>query len=381
MPLTPKRFLILSNQALSLSRFRGALLKDIQAFGYDIHAIAPDFDNNPAQKTFFEENNITTHQVAFSRSGLGLFDNLWMMLKLWLLMCQIKPDYFLGYTVKPVIWGSLAAFLARVPKRFCLITGLGYAFTGELSGKRWWISKAVRFLYGVALQKAHKVFFQNPDDQALFRDSNILPSSVPSCIVNGSGVDLAYYKPTPMPDFPLRFLMAARLLGDKGIREYAQSALIVREKAPDITFHLIGGLDTANPDGIGHEEIDSWVQQGAIIWHRNVEDVRPFISECHVFVLPTSYREGTPRAVLEAMAMARPIITTDMPGCRETVVHGENGWLIPPQSVEGLVTACLECYNTPDHLITMGQASLKKAQSKYDVHLVNEFMIREMGLS
>ena len=378
--MSSKRFLILGNQALSLSRFRGALLKDIQALGYDIHAVAPDFDDNPAQKNFFEENNITIHQVAFSRSGLGPVANLCMMFKLWRLMRQIKPDYFLGYTVKPVIWGSLAAFLARVPKCFCLITGLGYAFTGELSGKRWWISKTVRFLYRVALKKAHKVFFQNPDDQALFRDSNILPSSVPSCIVNGSGVDLAYYKPTPLPSFPLRFLMAARLLGDKGIREYAQSALIVQEQAPDITFHLIGGLDADNPDGIGREEVDSWVQQGAIIWHGNVEDVRPFISECHVFVLP-SYREGTPRAVLEAMAMARPIITTDVPGCRETVVDGENGWLIPSQSVEGLVAACLECYNAPDKLLEMGQASLERAQSKYAVHLVNELMIREMELS
>ena len=378
--MSSKRFLILGNQALSLSRFRGALLKDIQALGYDIHAVAPDFDHDPAQKNFFEENNITIHQVAFSRSGLGPVANLWMVLKLWRLMRQIKPDYFLGYTVKPVIWGSLAAFLARVPKCFCLITGLGYAFTGELSGKRWWISKTVRFLYRVALQKAHKVFFQNPDDQALFRDGKILPSSVPSCIVNGSGVDLAYYKPAPMPDFPLRFLMAARLLGDKGIHEYARSALIVRAQVPDIEFHLIGGLDADNPDGIGREEVDSWVQQGAIIWHGNVEDVRPFISECHVFVLP-SYREGTPRAVLEAMAMARPIITTDVPGCRETVVHKKSGWLIPSQSVEGLVTACLECYNAPDNLAVMGQASLRTAQSKYAVHLVNELMIREMGLS
>ena len=378
--MSPERFFILGNQALSLSRFRGVLLKDIQALGYEIHAVAPDFDDASSQKNFFEENNITIHQITFSRSGLGPVANLWMMLKLWRLMRQIKPDYFLGYTVKPVIWGSLAAFLAGVPKRFCLITGLGYAFTGQLSGKRWLISKAVRFFYRLALQKVHKVFFQNPDDQALFRDEKFLPDSVPSCIVSGSGVDLAYYKPAPMPDFPLRFLMAARLLGDKGIREYAQSALIVREKDPGVKFHLIGGLDADNPDGISEEEIDSWVQQGAIIWHGNVEDVRPFMAECHVFVLP-SYREGTPRAVLEAMAMARPIITTDVPGCRETVVHGENGWLVPPQSVEGLVAVCLECYNAPDSLPDMGQASLKKAQSKYAVHLVNELMIRQMGLS
>ena len=378
--MSSKRFLILGNQALSLSRFRGALLQDIQALGYDIHAVAPDFDHDPAQKTFFEQNNITVHQVGFSRSGLGPISNLWMVLKLWRLMRQIKPDYFLGYTVKPVIWGSLAAFLAEVPKRFCLITGLGYAFTGQLSGKRWLISKAVKFLYRLALQKVDKVFFQNPDDQALFRDEKILPNSVPSYTVNGSGVDLTYYKPAPLPDLPLRFLMAARLLGDKGLREYAGAARIVREKAPDVTFHLIGGLDADNPDGIGREEVDSWVRQGAIIWHGNVEDVRPFIADCLVFVLP-SYREGTPRAVLEAMAMARPIITTDVPGCRETVVRGENGWLIPPQSVEGLVAACLECYNAPDNLATMGQASLKMAQSKYAVDLVNELMIREMGLS
>ena len=170
------------------------------------------------------------------------------------------------------------------------------------------------------------MFFQNPDDEALFRELDLLPDTVPSSVVNGSGVDVAEYSVAPLPDRSC-FLLIGRLLGDKGLREYAQAAQRVKATYPEAVFRLVGWIDD-NPDAITQRELDQWVYSGVLEFLGRLDDVRPAIADCSVYVLP-SYREGTPRTVLEAMAMGRPVITTDAPGCRETVVDGDNGFLVP----------------------------------------------------
>ncbi|MEQ9103557.1 MAG: glycosyltransferase [Rhodothermales bacterium] len=196
--------------------------------------------------------------------------------------------------------------------------------------------------------------------------------------MHGSGVDLKVFSLVPFPQKPVRFLLVARLLGDKGIREYAASAERLHVKWPEAEFHLVGPLDT-NPDGIKRDEVQAWQDAGNIIWQGELEDVRPAIAGAHVFVLP-SYREGMPRTVLEAMSMGRPVITTDVPGCRETVVEGVNGFLVARQDIDELVGAMERFLVAPNLTIKMGANSRMIAEDKYDVHKVNAQMIAAMNL-
>jgi glycosyltransferase involved in cell wall biosynthesis len=254
---------------------------------------------------------------------------------------------------------------------------LGYAFTGEASGKRGLLRRLIQRLYRFGLSKSRKVFFQNPDDEALFRQLGLLPADIPSCVVNGSGVDVADYALAPLPEKP-SFLLIARLLGDKGVREYAQAARKVKAQYPDAVFQLVGWIDD-NPDAISQQELDEWVNTGTVEFLGKLADVRPAVADCNVYVLP-SYREGTPRTVLEAMAMGRPVITTDAPGCRETVTDGDNGFLVPVKAVDELAAAMVKFLENPELVAGMGERSRLVAEQKYDVHRVNEFMLGEMGI-
>jgi glycosyltransferase involved in cell wall biosynthesis len=224
----------------------------------------------------------------------------------------------------------------------------------------------------------HRVFFQNPDDLALFRELGLIAPDTPVTIVNGSGVDLAHYPARPIPDGPLRFLMIARLLGDKGVREYAAAAAAVRRQYPDVTFHLVGGLDP-NPDAIDAAEVEGWTERDDIVWHGPQADVRPFLADAHIFVLP-SYREGTPRTVLEAMATGRPIITTDAPGCRETVTDGDNGFLVPPHSADALTQAMVRFLAQPSLIADMAARSQQIVREKYAADKVTATMLDAMAI-
>tara|TARA_R110002124_G_scaffold91090_3_gene232022 strand:+ start:2500 stop:3564 length:1065 start_codon:yes stop_codon:yes gene_type:complete len=354
------------------------LIEEMCQRGYDVHAAAPGLVADAKTRGWLEQRGVACHDVALSRSGLNPLTDLKTMGQLAHLMRRIRPDMFIGYTVKPVVWGMLAARIAGVPGRVGLITGLGYAFTGTASGLRRVVRDIARGLYRIALRYATLIFFQNPDDRNEFDRLGLLPDSVPVQLVAGSGVDTEHFTPSPFPPVPVRFLLIARLLGDKGIREYVAAARQLRESWPDTEFHLVGGTDPS-PDGISQAEVADWCKAGHIIWHGPLDDVRASISATHVYVLP-SYREGTPRTVLEAMAMGRPIVTTDAPGCRETVIDGVNGFLVPVRNAKELAAALTQFIQNPDLVYRMGSESLKVASEKYDVHKVNEFMLREMGL-
>jgi glycosyltransferase involved in cell wall biosynthesis len=234
-------------------------------------------------------------------------------------------------------------------------------------------------MYRFALRRSECVFFQNPDDRNLFLELGIVPEQACTVVVNGSGVDVSRFALMPVPRGPVCFLMICRLLGDKGVREYAAAAERVRVAHPEARFYLAGWIDE-NPDSIEQRELDEWVKRGVIEFLGKLDDVRPAIERCAVYVLP-SYREGTPRTVLEAMSMGRAIITTDAPGCRETVVDGQNGFLIAPRSVDALVASMERFIEDPELAVRMGGVSRKIAESKYDVHKVNEVMMRGMGIA
>lgn len=372
------RILVLASFAPSLRNFRGALIEALCQRGHEVHAAAPDLCADGQTRTWLEQRGVVCHDVPLARSGLNPVRDLMTLRQLAGLMRRIRPDVFLGYTVKPVVWGLLAARMAKVPSRVALITGLGYAFTGEATGLRRLVRGVALGLYRVALKRATLIFFQNPDDRDEFGRLGLLPTGVPVKLVAGSGVDTAHFTPQPFPPPPLRFLLIARLLGDKGIREYVAAARRLRVAWPKAEFHLVGGADPS-PDGIAETEVASWHAAGDLIWHGHLSDVRAAIAQAHVYVLP-SYREGTPRTVLEAMAMGRPIVTTDAPGCRQTIIPGENGFLVPVMDDAALAEAMERFLVNPDLVTSMGARSRQIAQEVFDVGLVNAAMIAAMRL-
>jgi glycosyltransferase involved in cell wall biosynthesis len=371
--------LVIGGFAPSLTNFRGPLLRAMRESGYRVVAAAPGLLDDPAAVAELEGYGVSCREISLSRTGLNPFADLASLASMIRVMRAERPEAVLAYTAKPVIFGILAAAAARVPRRYALITGLGYAFTVGGGAMRALIRAVSMRLYRASLRCATKVFFQNRDDAGLFGQLGLLPHRRPGVIVDGSGVDTRQFRPIPFPTGPAQFLLIARMLSAKGIREYVAAAKAIRMNHHDVEFHLVGGID-ANPDAIPAHEVRGWNEEGTVIWHGEVADVRPHIAACHVYVLP-SYREGTPRSVLEAMAMGRAVITTDAPGCRETVVEGENGFLVPPRAITPLVEAMRRFIDDPALIATMGSRSREIAESKYDVNIINAQMMREMELA
>lgn len=378
------KFLMVSSYLPSVLNFRGKLLEAIHQQGYEIHIIAPDLSAFPDEYQKLLGLGYQVYSVPMQRTGTNPVTDLSTLFALYKLIHKIKPDCLLSYTIKPVIYGTLAAWLAKVPKRFALITGLGYAFQNvDKDSTRSIFQKLVHGLYQQALSHCSKTFFQNPDDLALFRVLKLLQLNIPAVVVNGSGVNVSDFDVMPLPlngqnQVAISFLLIARLLGDKGVREYAEAAAMIKKNYPDIQFNLVGWIDD-NPAAITQSELDAWVNSGTLKYWGKLSDVRPAIAASSVYVLP-SYREGTPRTVLEAMAMGRAVITTDAPGCRETVVDGDNGFLVEVKSIADLAVAMQKFIEQPELAIQMGKRSREIALNKYDVHQVNKHMMTEMGL-
>ena len=375
--MTKPVFLLVASFPDSLIKFRGPLIEALLSAGYQVHLAVPGLDPYSVVARQLVALDVQVHDIPLQRTGMNPVKDLALVFVLRKLMRDIGADYVLAYTIKPVIYGSLAAWISGVNHRFALITGLGYAFTGEATGLRKVLRTLIQQLYRFSLSRNRLVFFQNPDDEALFRRLSLLRPAIPSCVVNGSGVDVAEYTVAMLPETP-SFLLIARLLGDKGVREYAQAAALVKECYPEVSFRLVGWVDD-NPDAINQAELDAWIAAGTIEFLGKLSDVRPAISDSSVYVLP-SYREGTPRTVLEAMAMGRAVITTDAPGCRETVVDGDNGFLVPVKDVDALAAAMMKMIDTPGLAASMGERSRRIAEEKYDVHKVNAAMLEGMGI-
>ena len=375
------KFLILASFADSLIGFRKPLIQELISQGLEVHAAAPELLSNTKVLTELSDMGAVCHDAPLSRTGMNPVSDLKAMLALRRLMKSIQPDYFLGYTIKPVIYGSLAAWLAGVPYRIALITGLGYAFVDDdKSLKRKAVNQIVVRLYTAALSRCQVVFFQNKDDEALFKESGIIGTQINSVVVNGSGVPVEEYVYEPaLIQSNLRFLLMARLIAAKGVRIYAEAARIVKAQYPNANFILAGELDS-NPDNIQKDELDSWITEGLIDYRGRLSDVKPVLKECSVFVLPSYYREGVPRSILEALATGRAIITTDSVGCRETVIEGDNGFLIPIKDANALAEAIFKLIEQPELVISMGKCSREMAEQKYDVHKVNYHMLSEMGI-
>lgn len=369
------RILVIGSLPSSLLNFRGPLLKTLVSRGHKVIACAPDAPSNIRAE--LDKIGVIYRNIPLSRAGLSPWADMRTLIALCRLIRREKPDRVLAYTVKPVIYSCLAAIPTKT-NVYAMIEGLGYAF-GDASWRQQLVGWMVQNLYRQALKYCTGVFFLNPDDLALFKSQNLIPEKILPKIVNGTGVDMDWYFSCPLPDAPV-FLLIARLLVDKGLREYYQAAQTLKARYPQARFLLAGDLDS-NPMSIRASELEQWQSGGVIEYLGFLDDVRPAYAAARVYVLPSFYREGLPRTLLEAMAMGRPIITTDAPGCRETVVDGENGFLVPVRNVEALTVAMERFILEPELANRMGQASLQLVREKYDVHQVNEVIMRAMGIS
>lgn len=378
------KFLIFGTQLTSIFNFRGKLLEEIQCKGYEIHILTGKTDNLELIEKC-ENLDYKLHFIELERTGLNPLKDALSLFLIYRKVNHIKPNLMLNFTIKPVMYGTFAAFLSNVKKRYSLITGLGYLFTSNSKNNNF-LKKTIYFFYKFSLNLNNKVIFQNYDDRDYLLKLAFIKNIENTAIVNGSGVDLSFYSydltilENYSSDKPIKFLMLGRVIGDKGVREYIAAAKNLKNKyGHKVIFQLAGGLDI-NPTAIKKEELNEWINTGIIEYLGKLKDVRPAIINSHVFVLP-SYREGTSRSILEAMSIGRPIVTTNVAGCRQLVDVGNNGYLAEAKSVQSLVDAIEKMINlSSNELIQMGAYSRKIVEDKYDVHKVNEHMLTIMDI-
>jgi len=357
--------------------FRRPLLKELAGRGFTSLVYAPDW-TEALEKALEQERGVRALHYPLKRTSISPLADLKTLLSLAVSLAHSQPHLVLTFQPKPNIYGILAAALARVPLRAAVVEGLGFAFTpGEDTLKKRLVRAVLKVLYRLSFAFAHKVFFLNPDDLKEFVSQGLVRPEK-AVLLGGIGVPLEEWPPAPPHLEPLTFTLIARLLKEKGVREFAEAARRVKAKHPEARFLLIGPLDT-NPGAIPEEEVRSWVGEGVLEWIPWTDDVRPYLRQTSVYVLP-SYREGVPRSTQEALAMARPVITTDAPGCRETVVDGVNGFLVPPRDPEALAEAMERFIQDPSLVERMGWESRKLAEERFDAYKINARLLSELGI-
>ncbi|MHA7819592.1 MAG: glycosyltransferase family 4 protein [Erythrobacter sp.] len=369
--------MVLSSLAFSLINFRGRLLEEMSKAGHEVVAVAPDDD--PKVRAKLNEIGVEFRTVAMARTGLNVFSDLGTIRDYARLLRTERPDAVVAYTQKPIIYGGIACRIAGVRRFYALMSGLGYLFSEAASERRflrWIFCKLYRF----GLKGAKRIFVFNSDDRPDMIAAGIVDSTAPIVEVPGSGVDLDRYVHAPLPKGPLRFLMIGRLMRDKGVWEYAEAARITATRHPEVRFSLIGRVERSNPTGLQEGDVARLREETPVEIIDETDDVPAFLAQSHVFVLPTYYREGLPRTILEAMAVGRAIITTDAPGCRDAVTDGVNGFLVAPRDAQSLAQA-MEKLIADDALIgEMCERSRKLAETVYDVRKVNALLMKEMDL-
>jgi glycosyltransferase involved in cell wall biosynthesis len=371
------RIAVIGNQGRSLVHFRGSLMRALVERGCEVFALAP----NLAAEEEAALRDCGVHPVAIPmrRSSLTPLRDFRDFCELTWTLRNLRVDVAFSNFAKPVIYGSLAAKRAGVPRRFSLIAGLGYAFVrdGRMSPKRFLLRRLLMALYRIALRGNARVFFQNREDRDYFLRKRVVGPEQ-AVLVNGTGVDLEAFLPAPAVTRPVTFVVAARLIREKGIEDFAGAARhLIARYGDGVRFVLLGGLDN-NPSALPRERIEGWVAEGLLEWPGQVSEIGDWLRQASVMVLPSFYREGVPRSLQEAMAMARPIITTDLPGCRETVHEGVNGFLVPPRDPHALADAMERFVKEPRLIETLGKESRRLAEAKFDVRQINHQLIAQL---
>jgi len=364
---------VLSSHTGSLFWFRMDMMKEFIKHGHTVVALGPEPEKDWEAR--FRNNNICYKQIFVDRNGINPIGDIKTFRSINNFLKDEKPDKIFAYQAKTIVYGSFAANKNRMTEFYPLIAGLGSIFRGNTL-KSIILKSMVTIQYKAAFKASKKVFFQNNDDKNEFINKGLLKENK-TVIINGSGVNLDKFKPETLPETSV-FLFIGRLIKDKGIIEYLEACKKIKAKHKEVRCLLVGPYDS-NPSAIKAVDLQPFIESGIIEYFGEQEDVRPYLKECSVFVLP-SYHEGTPKTVLEAMATGRPIITSDAPGCRETVVNGYNGFLVKVKDIDGLVDKMEYLIEDESMCNVMADNSLKLVREKYDVKLVNKSIMETMGL-
>lgn len=365
--------ILVSNTSLTIRNFRTGLMQALKSKGYDVIFCAQD--NGYAEEV--KKKGFAFIPLTIDRKSTNFFVDLKQTIALYKMYRKETPDIVLHYTIKPNIYGSIAAVLVGVP---CInnITGLGYVFI-----KKNPIYFLVKFLYKISCNLAKRTFFQNKDDLKLFLKKGIINKNK-AVLVNGSGVSASFFSPdfcrsVKKEEESFVFLFTGRFLWDKGLGEFVDAARLTRQKYSKAQFWLVGIIDTGNPAGINLEAIKKWEREGVIIYHGEVKDVRAFICLSNCVVLP-SYREGIPKSLLEALAMEKPIITTNVAGCREVVENGINGFSVPARDYRALSDSfCKMIELSPEERLKMGKAGREKVKKEFEENIIIDTYLKEIG--
>lgn len=364
------RIAIVLNTSWNIYNFRLNLLRTLQQLGHEVHAVAPEDEFTP----LLVNEGLIFHPVRMDSRGANPFKDFALIVELYGIYKHIKPDVILHFTIKPNIYGTLAAALLGIPS-INNVCGLGTVFL-----KKGIISKVAELLYRFSFRFANKVFFQNSDDLELFI-KNRLVRKEQADLVPGSGINLSHFTPVPRKKGkPFTFLLISRLITDKGIIEYVQAVEQLRREGTSARFQILGAIDPKHKRAIPKEKIQQWIDSGIIEYLGTAKDVRYFIEQADCVVLP-SYREGTPRTLLEAAGMGRPLIATDVPGCRQIVEDGKNGLLCELKNAEDLAAKMRLMATFPEEVLQELSANArKKVEKEFDESLVISKYLQTLSL-
>ena len=351
----------------SLTGFRWQLLQELHRRGVDLICIGPPTTEGIITK--ISGLNARYYEVELNRTRISPYGDLRLLFRLYRLFKSLKPDVVFAYTAKPVIYGGIASYAASVRRRCSMITGLGYYFVGQ-GHKELVVRTLLVLLYRLSMRRNSTILFQNQDDHKYFLSKHIIDHKQESRVVPGSGVDLEHFYFSKPIVKRLTFCFVGRLLKSKGIQYFVEAVRLLLLITQDVRFLVVGGLDENHPDSVSALELAEWsnIQHLSFLGWRS--DIREYLRISSVFVLP-SFREGHSRACLEAMSIGRAIVTTDTTGCREMVVHGKNGFLVPVGDAKRLAYAMERFMCDPELIVRMGKESRRIAVEKYDGRVVN----------
>ncbi len=367
------KIVVLSSHTPSLFWFRVDMMMAFRNLGCEV--IAAGNESEDAWKEKFGDLGITYYQIDVKRNGTNPVSDIKTLFSIRKLLQKERPDKIFCYQAKTVIYGCLAAKMLGIHEVYPLIAGVGSAFLAK-GAKANIIKNVLVAEYKIALKNAKKIFFQNKDDSGTFIELGIVsPENI--VYINGSGVNTDKFTETELPKSPV-FLNISRLIRDKGIGEYLEACRIIKKVHSEYRCLLVGPFDT-NPTALTKEELSEYIEDGSVEYFGEQSDVKPFIDQCSIYVLP-SYHEGTPKTVLEAMSCGRAVITTDAPGCRETVINNSNGILVKPMDCQGLADAMLELAANPELVADMGRKGRKLAEERFSVEIVNKTILDTMEI-
>ncbi|MBS7814906.1 glycosyltransferase family 1 protein [Wohlfahrtiimonas chitiniclastica] len=373
------KIVLIGTTSSMMIQFRQDLIKVLHANGWMIYTFICEYSSDDLEH--LKELGAIPVTYKMSRGGLNPLADIRAMFQLKKKISQIQPQIVFSCFAKPIVYGTLAAKMAKVPYVVGMLEGLGHAFTEQPEGQslKTKLIKTVQILlYKVALPKLDQIIFLNPDDPKDLLETYHIKTKKKD-ILGGIGLDLNHYTYSQPIIDPINFLFIGRLLKEKGIFDFIQAARIVKSQYSNVKFTVLGSIDPHNQGALSQEQLDALLNEKLFEYPGYVSNIQDWIHQSSVFVLP-SYREGVPRSTQEAMAIGRPVITTDVPGCRETVINGVNGFLVPKWNPEALAEKMLYFIEHPVKINEMGQASRKMAEEKFDAKKVNAKLCKLLGI-